>query len=192
MLASVSRFSWDRLRRDERNGSHKAKQKRPGNTMGRDRKNTKWPRSSRERRVTMKSVLFLLMVICTVTLLSSCSKDPLIGDWDVQLTGGYRLIRLDEDDVEVAYVTKQFHRCIPAKVVEIGWNKNVIAAKQQHLRSRGNFPGDTLPVPVPGEFSYWIINIKTTNCEGPMTETEYQMKMRSLGEETLRLGEVRR
>ena len=85
---------------------------------------------------------------------------------------------------------KNVRTCIPAKVVEIGWNTNVIAAKQQHLRIRGMFPGDTLPVPAPGQFSYWIIDIKATNCAGPMTEAEYQAKMRVLGEEKLLLRDV--
>jgi hypothetical protein len=132
----------------------------------------------------------LLVTFCVVTLMCSCSDDPLVGDNDVQLIAGYHLIRLNEDDVEVAREDKELHLCIPAKVVQIAWDTNVIAAKQQHLKDRNSFPGDTLPVPVPGEFSYWIIEIKATNCSGPLTETEYNLKLRSLGQEKLSLRDV--
>lgn len=134
--------------------------------------------------------LVLLVTFCIVALMCSCSKDPLVADYDVQLTADYRLIRLNEDDVEVARVDKELHLCIPAKVVQIGWESNMIVAKQQHLKNRNSFPGDTFPVPAPGEFSYWIIDVKATNCSGPLTEMEYNEKLQSLGQEKLLLRDV--
>jgi len=97
------------------------------------------------------------------SLLIGCSKDPLVGDFEVQLTNGFRVVRFDVDDVEVICFEPVVRECVPAKVVEIGWNSNFIAARQQKLRDRNNFPGDKLPVPVPGEFAYWIVDESNAN-----------------------------
>jgi hypothetical protein len=134
----------------------------------------------------------LLTAVCIGALLGGCTKDPdpLIGDYDVPLTGKYRLIRTSADEVEVAFIATEVRRCIPAKVVGIAWNTNFIVAKQQKLKQRGDFPGDTLPVPAPGQFAYWIIDVRATNCLGPLAETDYLTKARFLGLEQLQIQDV--
>jgi len=132
----------------------------------------------------------LLGAICLGALLGGCTKDPLIGDYEVPLISKYRLIRTSADDVEVVFITTEVRRCVPAKVVGIAWNTNFIIAKQQKLKQRGDFPGDTLPVAAPGQFAYWIIDARTTNCLGPLTETDYLTKVRSIGLEQLQIQDV--
>ncbi|HVM62110.1 MAG TPA: DUF3997 domain-containing protein [Verrucomicrobiae bacterium] len=132
----------------------------------------------------------LFAAICTSALLSSCGRDPLVGDYEIPLVGGYRVLRTNADDVEVVSMDKKFHSCIPPKVVGIAWDNKFIVARQQQLKARGNFPGDTLPVPVPGQFSYWIVDTTATNCLGPMTEPDYLVKSRSLELEHLQMQDV--
>jgi hypothetical protein len=136
------------------------------------------------------NLLNILVIIGSLALLNGCSKDPLVQDFDVPLVQGYHLISTDVDDVEVAMLHPRFSSCIPAKVVEVGWNTNFIVAKQQELRNRGDFPGDTLPVPVAGKFSFWIIDLRGTNCFGPMTEADYYSKLQTLGQSPLQMRQI--
>jgi hypothetical protein len=132
----------------------------------------------------------LLSTACMIMFMGGCSEDPLIGDYDVPITGKYRLVRTSADEVQIGFIATEFRGCVPAKVVGIAWNTNFIVAKQQKLKERGDFPGDTLPVPAPGQFAYWIIDVRSTNCVGPLTETDYLTKVRSLGLEQLQIQGV--
>ncbi len=76
-------------------------------------------------------LLTLLIVASTSTILGGCSpdSDPLVGDFDVQLSGGYLLVRTNVDDVEVVHMRETLHhKGVPAKVVEIAWNADFILA----------------------------------------------------------------
>jgi hypothetical protein len=63
---------------------------------------------------------------------------------------------------------------IPAKVVALGHDDDFIIAKQSHLRRRspGN-PNDNYEEPDPGEFSFWIIDLRKSETVGPLTEEEF-------------------
>lgn len=122
--------------------------------------------------------------------MGSCSRDPLMGDFDRPLTAGYHLISTSGNQIEVTHMEDSRYLGVPAKVVEIAWNDRFILAKQQELKSRGDFPGDTLPVPVPGKFSYWIIDTGQTNRYGPLSEKEFGEKVQSLGQTNLKLKDL--
>jgi len=135
-----------------------------------------------------------MSIVAELALLAlcGCSDDPLIGDFDIKLIGDYRLIRTSVDMVNVVHM-KDLHRSgIPAKVVELAWNRDFIAAKQQDLKDRGDFPGDNLQVPVPGSFHFWIIDARDGSRYGPLTPTQFDSKLKSLGQTDLKLRPVSR
>jgi hypothetical protein len=134
--------------------------------------------------------LLLLSITAGLLYLGSCSPDPMMGDFDLKLIGGYRLARESRDSVEVYHESDPKCLGVPRKVVQIALNNRLILAKQQELRPRADFPGDTLLVPVPGKYYFWIIDTMLTNRLGPMSEPELREKLKTLSETNLVLEEV--
>jgi hypothetical protein len=133
-----------------------------------------------------------LTVISGLLLLSACSPDPMMGDFDLPLIGGYSLVRESPDSVEVLHMRDSDHLGVSAKVVEIAWNERFILAKRQELKPRGRFQGDVLLVPVTGKFDFWIIDTVQTNRYGPLSEKEFGEKVQSLGQTGLKLKDISR
>ena len=140
-------------------------------------------------KASMKSSQNLATLVLFV-LLCGCSREPLLGDFERPLTGGFRLRRESSDVVEVYHDPSTENLRVPGKVVEIAWNERVILVKQQHLKDRGKFQGDTVPIPVPGKFKVWIIDLAQTNRIGPLPEAEFQSKVNELEQEQLKLKNV--
>ena len=136
------------------------------------------------RRPRCLGVLIIAVLFC------GCSRDPLLGDFDMALTGGYRLRRESSDVIEVYHVSGMSELRVPAKVVQIAWNARAILAKQQHLKVRGDFQGDAFPVPVPGKFDFWIMDLAHTNRLGPLSEQEFSDNVKKLGYTDLKLKDV--
>ena len=109
------------------------------------------------------------------------------GDFDKPLLGDYHLLSTSAHQVQVMHMTDSDNPGIPPKVVEIGWNKSFIIAKQQRLKERGDFPGDKLLVPVPSQFAFWIVSVGKTNRYGPLSEKEFNEKLEALSQKELRL-----
>lgn len=79
---------------------------------------------------------------------------------------------------------------VPADIVEIAWNNNIIIAKQRDLEKRGMFPGDRVTVPAPGKFEWWIIDAQIQKRYGPFNETEFLTKLKAMGGDNLKLRKV--
>jgi Protein of unknown function (DUF3997) len=137
----------------------------------------------------MNAFLRLAPIACSM-FLGACSLDPNMGDFDLALINGYYLVRTSPDSVEILHMDDSRHLGVPAKVVEIAWNEHFILAKQQELQPRGDFPGDTLSIPAPGKFHYWIVDTIQTNRYGPLIQKEFEDKLQSLGLSGLKLKDV--
>jgi hypothetical protein len=140
----------------------------------------------------MKPSIFLIVAAGFLWLECGCSPDPMMGDFDLSLAGGYRLERESPDSVDIYHETAGQEIGVPAKVIEVACNERFILAKQQELQPRGDFPGDVLLAPVPGKFHFWVIDVGATNRYGPMKETEFTAKLKSLGQTNLHLKDVQR
>jgi hypothetical protein len=112
-----------------------------------------------------------------LAFLSGCGDfgfGPGVYDFKATLAGGYTLYRTSPDEIVIAGPSGD---AIPTKVVEIAHDQKFILAKQQHLRQRT--PGsatDTYEEPVPGEFSYWIVNVARPTIYGPLDEKQFMTK----------------
>jgi hypothetical protein len=116
--------------------------------------------------------------------------DPMMGDFDVKLIGDYHLSSTSAHEVQVSHITDSRFPEIPSKVVQIAWNDRFIIAKQQELKPRGKFPGDTYLVPVEGKFNFWIIDVNRTNSYGPIAEQDFATKLQFLNVRDLKLKRV--
>jgi hypothetical protein len=130
-------------------------------------------------------------ILCHISfVIAGCSRDEFHDVRDVNLPGGNKVISTSSDDIEIANFNDGFKPLVPEEVVGAGWNTNFIVAKQQLFKNRGAFPGDTFRIPDPGKFKYWIIDIKTSNTIGPMTEVEYQRELNSLGQGPVKIQRI--
>jgi hypothetical protein len=111
-------------------------------------------------------------------------------DFSVRLTGDYYLIQTSPDLTEIYNRKIGGEGDVPADIIEIAWNTNIIIAKQQDMQKRGMFPGDTITVPAPGKFEWWIIDAQIQKRYGPMNETEFLIKLKAMGGENLKLRNV--
>ena len=102
------------------------------------------------------------------------------ADFVAPLPGGYFVYRTSAHRIIIA--PDSWHEStpiIPAKVVELDHDDAFVIARQQRLRPRG--PGDSYEEPVPGAFSYWILNVRTPQVWGPLSEDEFRGKRSQLG-----------
>jgi len=67
---------------------------------------------------------------------------------------------------------------VPSSVEELAYDANFILAKQQHLRPRCD--NDDYGDPIPGEFSYWILDVTRPKRYGPFDEERFLDKRREL------------
>ena len=133
----------------------------------------------------------LVWILCCATAwMFGCSKDPLVSDFEMPLTNGYYLIQTAPDLTEVYQQEIGSRVGIPAKVVEIAWNEELILAKRQVLTNRGKFPGDTVTIPAPGQFDWWVVNMSEKQRYGPMGEADFLTKIRSLPRGGLKLQKI--
>jgi hypothetical protein len=128
-------------------------------------------------------------LICGIAALLGCSVDPM-GGFDRALVAGYHLRCTSGGQNEITNVDDNRLPGVPDQVVEIAWNERFILAKQQRLKPRGDFPGDEVPVPVPGKFNYWIIDTARTNRYGPLSESEFNERATFLGQSSLKLKSI--
>jgi Protein of unknown function (DUF3997) len=102
------------------------------------------------------------------------------GDFTAKLCGGYQVIQGSAHTAKVSPVNCNHKAApfIPAKVVELGNDERFIIAKQNHLKRLS--PDRTYMVPVPGIFSYWILDTTIPKAYGPLTENEFKSKRQEL------------
>lgn len=119
-----------------------------------------------------------------------CSPPNLDTDFSIRLTGDYYLIQTSPDLTEIYNRKIGVEGDVPADIVEIAWNNNIIIAKQRDLEKRGMFPGDRVTVPAPGKFEWWIIDAQIQKRYGPFNETEFLTKLKAMGGDNLKLRKV--
>ena len=102
-------------------------------------------------------------------------------DYSYEMTDGYQVWRSSAHMVKIfnKHGTNGRTMKVPPKVVEVAWDQRFILAKQQHLRPRG--PGDGYEVPVEGQYSYWILDVKESRCEGPLDASGFASRRVELG-----------
>ena len=66
---------------------------------------------------------------------------------------------------------------IPLTVTDLAYDRRFILVKQQHLRQPpSNEAGDADGEPIPGKYSYWIVNVTQQTCYGPIDEEQFAAK----------------
>ena len=127
----------------------------------------------------------------------SCDFGPGSADYGKVISSDYRLISTSQFQTVIVNVkigegigVEPFG--VPANVVEVAWDSRFILAKQQVLRLQGINPRDDYPVPVPGQFNYWIIDITSTNRFGPLSASEFNDKTKKLKIDHLQLKKASR
>ena len=89
----------------------------------------------------------------------------IVGDYGVHCTGPER-VWIDGPNLKV-----------PLTVAELAYDQRFILVKQQHLRQPPlNEAGDADGEPIPGKFSYWIVNVTQRTCYGPFDEEQFAIK----------------
>ena len=69
------------------------------------------------------------------------------------------------------------HLRIPLTITELAHDQRFILVKQQHLQQPPlNEAGDADGKPIPGKFSYWIVNVTQQTCFGPFDEEQFAAK----------------
>lgn len=113
--------------------------------------------------------LFVFTILITGCL--PVAFGPGAADFSTPLANGYFVHRSSAHQIMVApRGWGASTPIIPTKVVELDHDSKWIIAKQQHLQRRSpNNPNDTYEQPVPGVFSYWILNTQTPQVWGPLT-----------------------
>ena len=103
-----------------------------------------------------------------MVLLAGCEMGfgPGVLDWSYDLPDGSCIWRSSSHTIEVHGRIE-----IPAKVVELDFDKRFLIAKQQHLTERS--PGDSYMTPENGRFSWWIGDFRAGKTYGPLNEEEF-------------------
>lgn len=119
---------------------------------------------------------------------------PGIEDVRYDVAGNYRLCRTSADQIQVVPLggCSKHTPIIPAKVVEIAWDRTFVLGKQQHLRRRSpDNPADTCEEPAPGQFSYWILDTSIPKAFGPFQLEDFNRKRAEMKiSDNLRLRDV--
>ncbi|MDD7793088.1 DUF3997 domain-containing protein [Clostridium sp. 'White wine YQ'] len=128
----------------------------------------------------MKLSKVLLAFLLSLTLYGCAGA----GDYDIDLPGGYSLIRSSAHNVTInkrINETSWESDIIPAKVVEIASDEKYILAKQIGLKRRNpDNINDTYEIPDESKVSYWILEIENGKVYGPLIEKEFNEKKKEL------------
>jgi hypothetical protein len=108
---------------------------------------------------------------------------PGAEDFSVQLCGDYYVHRTSVHQIKVSPMSwRDDTPIIPVKVVELGYDKRFIIAKQNHLKRRSpHDPLDTYMEPNVGVFSYWILDVIIPVAYGPLSQAEFDNKRKTIG-----------
>jgi len=113
-----------------------------------------------------------------------------LADREYDVANGYRVIErsLDDDNVAIYEKGQDQRPAIPAKIVEVHWDRRFVVAKQQHTWETGRKWARTEAIP--GQFSYWILDAHERKAHGPLTFAGFEDWRKELGiPGTLRLAE---
>ncbi len=130
------------------------------------------------KQLSFTSILLCVTAIGCVALVIVCGGfGPGMADYTYDVSGGYHVVRSSAHQITVVPVKGWMDQTpiIPPKVVEIAWDETFVLAKQQHLRRA--FPNNSRNAyeePAPGQFSYWILNVKEPKVFGPLEEATFR------------------
>lgn len=131
--------------------------------------------------VDMRKLLIPIVIVLVGLTLFGCAG---AGDYDIELSGGYSLIRSSAHQVTInkrQSETSWESAVIPTKIVEIAWDDKYILAKQVGLKRRNPKDSkDTYEIPDESKVSYWILEVKDGNIYGPLTDKDFDEKKKEL------------
>ena len=129
----------------------------------------------------MKKFYALLIIVFLSLALLGCAG---AGDYNIDLHGGYSLIR---SSAHMVTINKRINDSswdspiIPAKVVQIATNDKYILAKQVGLKRRNpNNSSDTYEIPDETKVNYWIFQIKDGKTYGPLALDDFNKKKKEM------------
>lgn len=125
---------------------------------------------------TFKFVFISLYFYC---LLAACSG---LTDYEVELPGNFSIVSTSEHLVTISPKENEGSwgsAVVPAKVVEVGWDKNFILAKQVDLVDDPEIANNTV-IPDMDTSHYWIIETGTEVITGPLDEQSFTDKKTEL------------
>lgn len=132
------------------------------------------------KQLRFTSVLLCVAAVGWVAFVTACGGfGPGMADYAYDVSGGYHVVRSSAHEIKVVPVNGWSDKTpiIPPKVVEIAWDEAFVLAKQQHLRrAYPDNPNSSYEAPVPGQYSYWILNVKLPAGYGPLNEAAFRAK----------------
>ena len=106
----------------------------------------------------------IILLFGFILLVSGCAG---LADYDIDLPGNYSIVRTSGHEVSIAPKIGEGEwgaNIVPAEVVEAGWNKKYIIAKQKNLDNK--------------KMNYWIIDVKTGKEEKFLNKSEFEHKLK--------------
>lgn len=127
----------------------------------------------------MKEIIRFALLAALLIMVQGCAG---LGDYDVELPGGYSVVRTSGHQVTISPKESSSSwgsPVVPAKVVQVAWDETYIVAKQLGLTQD---PNRTTSYEIPDETKvyYWILNIKTKEIHGPLGQEDYEHKKTEL------------
>ncbi|MGG3451731.1 DUF3997 domain-containing protein [Domibacillus aminovorans] len=122
---------------------------------------------------------YLLLALISLFLLTGC---PGPADYDIDLPGGYSVIRTSAHQVKIAPKTSDTSwgsDVIPTKVTEVAWDDNYIIAKQLGLKEDDD-SSNGYQIPDKENVHFWILEIKTGKVTGPLDDDSFMEKKAEL------------
>lgn len=117
-------------------------------------------------------------IISLVMVLVGCAG---LGDYTIKLTNKYDVIRLSANQVVIAKENGESswgENVVPGKVVEVGYDKKFIVAKQLGLQPSPDNPNGVAHY---SKVGYWILDVENEKTFGPLSEEDFKSKKDELG-----------
>ncbi|MBK5446956.1 DUF3997 domain-containing protein [Peribacillus sp. TH24] len=122
---------------------------------------------------------YLLLALLSLSLLTGC---PGPADYDIDLPGGYSVIRTSAHQVKIAPKESDSSwgtDVIPTKVTEVAWDGNYIIAKQLGLKEDED-SSNGYQISDEDKVNFWILEIKTGKVTGPLDDESFIAKKAEL------------
>lgn len=128
----------------------------------------------------------ILALLLLAGLLGGCDPaafGPGASDFHAPLSGDYSVYRSSAHEIKITPGSWNASTpVIPTMVVELDHDNTWVIAKQQHMRLRDpNGRPDGPREPVPDKFSYWILNTRSAQVWGPLTDEQFASTRSELG-----------
>lgn len=123
-----------------------------------------------------KSMSILFLCLCLCLCLIGCAG---ASDYDIDLPGNYSIVRLSAEEIILAPKVKDGlwgETIIPTKIIEAGWNNDVIVCKQENVNTK--------------EINYWIINIHDGETIGPIDHQKFEEELKAKRVTDIKLEKV--